>query len=297
VNFERASAYSERHKGQALLVRRDGTTLFERYANDYDPATAHALYSGTKSFWGTLATIARDEGLLALDETVGATFPAWQHGERANVTLRHVLSLTSGIGFGGLGSAVPLYAKALATELKTQPGSTFTYGGIPLQVFGAVLAEKLRPRGLTPHEYLRERILDPIGCSIERWRSLSDGTQPLPTGAFVRASEWVKYGELIAALGQWDGRTIVSPESLLDCFEGSRANPRYGLGWWLSPIVDRKDIAYASGSGGQAMYVLRHDRTVVVRFGDGGSFKHEAFLKHLLAEAEEPAVAVRKSRA
>ena len=287
MNLERALAYSERHGGQAFLVRQGGVTLLERYANDFDAQTPHALYSGAKSFWGTLAGIAHDAGLLVLDETVGATLPEWSHGERAGVTLRQLLALTSGIGFGGLGNAVPVYAKARAVELKTAPGSTFTYGGIPLQVFGAVLAEKLRPRGLSPHDYLRERILDPIGCAIDRWRSLADGTQPLPTGAFVRAREWVKYGELIAALGEWNGETIVSPERLLDCFEGSHPNPRYGLGWWLSPIVDRKDIAYASGSGGQAMYVLRHDRTVIVRFANGGSFKHETFLKHLLGGGSE----------
>jgi CubicO group peptidase (beta-lactamase class C family) len=201
---------------------------------------------------------------------------------RAGVTLRQLLSLTSGIGFGGLGNAVPLYAKALAVTPKVEPGSMFTYGGIPLQVFGAVFAEKLKPLGLTPHTYLYEKLLDPIGCIVARWRFLSDGTQPLPTGAFVAAREWAKYGELIAALGEWNGKMLISADSLLDCFEGSHPNPRYGLGWWLSPIVDRKDIAYASGSGGQAMYVLRHDRTVIVRFGSGGSFKHESFLKHLL---------------
>lgn len=287
MNFERAAAYADKHGGQAFLVQRDGVTLFERYRDDFDPATPHALYSGAKSFWGLVAGIAQDEGLLALDETVGQTFEAWAAGERAGVTLRQLLSLTSGIGFGGLGNAVPVYAKALAVTLKTAPGSTFTYGGIPLQVFGAVLAEKLKSRNISPHEYLKEKILDPIGCTIDRWRSLADGTQPLPTGAFVRASEWAKYGALVAALGEWNGRTIVSAERLVDCFEGSHPNPRYGLGWWLSPIVDRKDIAYASGSGGQAMFVLRHDRTVVVRFGDGGSFKHEAFLKQLLGGGSE----------
>ena len=282
MNFERAAEYSDRSKGEAFVVVRDGVTLLERYAEGYDPATPHALYSGSKSFWGTLAGVAHDEGLLDLDETVGATFPEWAHGIRAGVTLRQLLSLTSGIGFGGLGNAVPLYAKALAVTPKVEPGSVFTYGGIPLQVFGAVFAEKLKPLNLTPHTYLYERLLTPIGCIVDRWRYLSDGSQPLPTGAFVAAREWAKYGELIAALGEWNGKMLVSADSLLDCFEGSHPNPRYGLGWWLSPIVDRKDIAYASGSGGQAMYVLRHDRTVIVRFGSGGSFKHESFLKHLL---------------
>ena len=56
-----------------------------------------------------------------------------------------LLDLTAGYGFGGLGSAVPTYARALDI-LENTPGSTFTYGGIPLQVFGAFLTERLQPR-------------------------------------------------------------------------------------------------------------------------------------------------------
>jgi hypothetical protein len=36
---------------------------------------------------------------------------------------------------------------------------------------------------------------------------------------------------------------------------------------------------YASGSGGQAMYLVPSQKLVIVRFGNGGSFNHEAFLR------------------
>ena len=77
------------------------------------------------------------------------------------MTLRELLALTSGIGFGGLGSAVPTYERALAVAIKDEPGKRFTYGGIPLQVFGAVLARKLDPRELTPHAYLARAVARP----------------------------------------------------------------------------------------------------------------------------------------
>ena len=209
------------------------------------------------------------------------TIPSWADGAKSSVTLRDLLQLTSGIGFGGLGSAVPEFDKALATELKDQPGEKFTYGGIPLQVFGAVLARKLASRGLTPHAYLRERILDPLGFVVGSWRKLKDGTAPLPTGAFVAAREWLKLGLLVRDGGTWK-KTIVPEDALARCFAGSQPNPRYGLCWWLSPLADRPDIVYASGSGGQALYVIPSAGAVVVKFGDSGSYKHEAFLKRLL---------------
>lgn len=271
MNLDAAEAYASRNGGEALVARRGDAIVLERYGPRFDGATPHALYSGTKSFWGPAAVAAEDDGLLALDEPVAATVPEWRDGARGAVTLRMLLQLTSGIGFGGLGSAVPAYAKALATPLKHEPGTTFTYGGIPLQVFGAVLARKLAPRGQTPHDFLRARILDPIGLRVASWRTLADGTSPLPTGAFVAAREWLKLGVLVR-----------DDPRYARCFVGSAANPRYGLCWWLSPLPAHPDVVYASGAGGQALYVVPAEGAVVARFGNGAAYKHEAFLRRLL---------------
>jgi CubicO group peptidase (beta-lactamase class C family) len=221
--------------------------------------------------------------LLDLDETVATTIPQWSsEAWKARVTLRELLNLTSGFGFGGLGAAVPEYAKALATPLRDEPGTKFTYGGIPLQVFGAVLARKLASRGRTPHEFLRERLLDRIGVHVAAWRSLKDGTQPLPTGAFLTAREWLAYGRFLLASGIHAGAVVVQSASIAACFTGSAVNPRYGLGFWLHRTKSGVDVAYASGSGGQALYVVPQRGIVVVRFAGGGSYKHEAFLARLL---------------
>ena len=258
MNLDVAAEYHARHKPQALLVRRGSETLLERYDAGFAADDAHPLYSGTKSFWGVTAVRAQRERLLSLDE------PVWR-----GATVRDLLTLTAGVPFGGLGSAVPGYEKALASEQRYAPGETFTYGGIPLQIFGAVFAERLRPLQLTPHDYLRERILEPHGIRVAKWRTLKDGTQPLPTGAFLTAQQWSRYGALVCA----------HAHEYAECFRGTTANPRYGLGWWLAPPAAPADLVYASGSGGQAMYVVREEKIVIVRFGDGGSFNHEAFLK------------------
>jgi len=268
VNLDAAAAYADRHGLEVLLVQRDGATIFERYGGGFDADKPHALYSGTKSFWGPVALAAEEDGFLSLDERVGATVESWNSGRKANVTLRELLQLTSGIGFGGLGSAVPSYEKALAVEPKNEPGTAFTYGGIPLQVFGAVLAEKLAPQGRSPHEYLQTRVLDRADVKIASWRTLPSGTKPLPTGAFVAASQWARYGHFVLAT-----------PALAPCFVGSAVNPKYGLGWWLDP----SGVVYASGSGGQAMYLIARERTVVVKFGRSSSYKHDAFLRRLLA--------------
>jgi|SRR5579864_5440283 len=269
-----ALGYARKHELQALVVARDGRVVDEAYAEGYDASTPHALYSGTKSFWGIAAVTAERDGILRLDERVAETFPEWNAGAwKKRVTLRNLLQLTSGIGFGGLGSAVPTYVKALAVDLKNEPGTTFTYGGIPLQVFGAVLARKLEAQRQTPHEYLRRRILDPIGMHVAKWRTLADGAHPLPTGAFVAASEWLKYGHFVCE----------RRAEFAECFRGSDVNPRYGLGWWLGSPNAPSDLVYASGAAGQALYVIPSLQTVVVRFGNSSSYKHDAFLKRFFS--------------
>jgi CubicO group peptidase (beta-lactamase class C family) len=290
-----ALAYAERNDVHALLVVRGGSLVCARYGAGQASSKPHALYSGTKSFWGVLAAAASDDGLLAFDEPVADTIPEWRADDRkARVTLRQLLNLTSGFGFGGLGAAVPPYAKALALELRNEPGTTFTYGGIPLQVFGAVLARKLEANGQTPHDYLRTRLLDPLGIAVASWRTLADGTQPLPTGAHLAAREWLKYGQFLAR----GGADLVKPSSFSEVVRGSDVNPRYGLGLWLYDAPGGERVFYASGAAGQGLYVIPEHDTVVVRFGGSASYKHDAFLARLFGEsaAKAPARAPRTRR-
>jgi CubicO group peptidase (beta-lactamase class C family) len=268
-----ALEYARRHALHALLVARGDELVACELGNGFERDAPHPLYSGTKSFWGVLALYAREDGVLDLDEPVAETIASWSEDPwKRRVTPRMLLALTAGFAFGGLGASVPTYERALSMPLRDEPGTRFTYGGIPLQVFGAVLARRLERSKRTPHEYLRERVLEPAGVRVAKWRILSDGTQPLPTGAALRVDDWLAYGRFVLA----------HRERLAACFQGSAANARYGLGWWLAPPKMPSDLVYASGSGGQALYVLPSIGVCIAHFGKSSSFRHEAFLKRLV---------------
>jgi CubicO group peptidase (beta-lactamase class C family) len=244
--------------------------LLERYAAGYENAP-HALYSGTKSFWGIAALEAEREQLFALDDPVATILPEFSGDLRKGITLCMLLQMTAGYGFGGLGKTVPTPERALEIPLKDRPGERFTYGGIPLQVFGAFFARVLAPRGLTPQEYLCTHVLDPAHVSVENWRTLADGSITMPTGAQLTPRNWLAYGTYV----------LHNRHEYAQAFVGSAVNPRYGLGWWLGSAGAPSDLFYASGSGGQALYVIPSQDLVVVHFGESGSYKHDAFLKHL----------------
>ncbi len=273
ANVEPAAAYARERGLHALVVAGPDRILYEEYAAGYSAERPHALYSGTKSFWGSAAIEAVRQGLFRLDDPVAEVLTEFRTDERAAITPRMLLQLTAGYGFGGLGSAVPTYERALAMPLRSTPGTRFTYGGVPLQVFGAYFARKSIASGTTPHEFLRVNVLQPAGASVASWRTLSDGTHPLPTGAQLDASSWLAYARWMLRNG----------DRYADALTGSGANPRYGLGWWLASASMPRDLYYASGSGGQALYVIPSLELLVVHFGNSSSFKHEAFLKRLLA--------------
>lgn len=273
----RAIEYARAHELRAIVIARGDEVIAQDFAGGCTLETPNPLYSGTKSFWGPAALCAQDDGLVDLDEPVAATLERWRDDPwKRRVTARMLLSLTAGFGFGGLGAAVPTYERAEAMPLKNEPGTRFTYGGIPLQVFGAVLARKLAPR--TPHEYLQERVLGPAAVKVESWRHLADGTQPLPTGASLSAENWLAYGRYILRERGRFGQ----------CFTASQANARYGLGWWLDGKNAPADLVYASGSGGQALYLAPSLDLAIVRFGRSSSYRHETFFKRLFSLTKRP---------
>jgi len=276
--FDAAITYTERHTLHVLLIAVDSEIVVSRTGQDWEIAQPHPLYSGTKSFWGVAAAAAAQDGLLDLDEPAGATINEWPAAApQAAVTIRQLLTLTGGYAFGGLGNAVPTPARALAIPLKNEPGTVFTYGGIPLQIFGEILRRKVAPAYESPQAYLTARVLTRIGMTIDRWRRLGDGTHPLPTGAFVAAAQWLRYGHLLLERGAG----VIDPASFAACVTGTPANPSYGLGLWLVWRDGELAALYASGAGGQGLYVLPARRIVAVHFGQSSSWNHAAFLKRL----------------
>jgi CubicO group peptidase (beta-lactamase class C family) len=273
--IEAALEYARKHDLHSVVITRAGDIIAEEYGAKADAGAPHMLYSGTKSFWGIAALVAQADGIFNLDERVAKTLAEWKgDAEKALITPRMLLQLTAGYGFGGLGSAVPTYDRALAMPLKNGPGETFTYSGIPLQVFGAFFMRKLAPHKQTPHEYLTERVLRPAKVHVASWRTLKDGTHPLPTGAALTAREWIAYGQNV----------LEHRKTFAEAFKGSKQNTRYGLGWWLGAAGAPEDLFYASGSGGQGMYIAPSAKTIAVHFGGSASYKHDAFLKRLFSD-------------
>jgi len=282
TNCAAAIDYASARRGLSVLVLQDGvrvcstaeTTLTQR----------NELWSGTKSFLGLIAAAAVQDGLLQLDEPVSATIGEWRSDPaRSAITIRQLLSMTS--GHASEVGRPPAYAAAIELPLSASPGERFQYGPAPSQIFGELMRRKLLAAGLDANarDYLRRRLLTPLGIATVDWRDGVDGLPLMPQGAALSAREWALVGEFVRVRGRVGDRALVDEHAFAEVFNGSQANPAYGLSWWLarattaSDVVTRSsdipqhvdelpaDLVFAAGAGDQRLFVIPSLGLTIVR--------------------------------
>lgn len=303
--FKLAAEYSKEHRSLSVLVMRGDKIIFEEYQNGHSADTPHMLASGTKSFSGVMLAAAIEDGLVKnFDEKVSDTITEWKADkQKAAITIRQLLSLTSGIDAGQIGR-VPSYSEAINSPVSYAAGTHFEYGPVPFQIFGELMTRKLKAKKEGVLDYLKRRILSPIGLNIAFWR-MDDGQPLLPQGASLTAREWVKFGIFLKDGGKWKGKQIVRKKLLEELTIGSKANSAYGITFWLNhegvnpqgrPLgrgaVDdisqngiaegAKDLFMAAGAGNQRLYILRSQDMVIVRQGRLDKWDDREFLMRLL---------------
>ncbi len=280
LDFAAAAAYSAERRGVSLLVLHQGRRTYEDYPNGGGSDRGWELASGTKSFTGVMAAAAVQDRLLAWHERAADTLVEWRDDAlKSRITVRDLLSLTSGIG-GGPIARPPTYADAVATPAVAPVGERFSYGPTPFQIFGEIMRRKT---GGDPLDYLHRRILDPLGIAPTFWRRGADGMPHMPSGAGLTARDWARFGQFVLDGGE--GR--VDRDALAQCFLPSRANPGYGLSFWLlreglvppgrssgvevDPRLEQRfgPISMAAGAGDQRLYLLPQQNLVIARQATG----------------------------
>jgi CubicO group peptidase (beta-lactamase class C family) len=204
--------------------------------------------------------------------------------------------------------ALDLYKHAIGVLAAREPGATFQYGPSCYYVLGEIMKRKLAARNQTPLDYLKQRILDPIGVKVGDWVHDASGNPHIPNGAHLTAHNWGKYGQWLLQGGEWNGKQIVKKELLHELVKPSAANPGHGLALWLnqpggqgavgvagqkSELDDKagwiyrgghSDLFAALGAGKCRMYIIPSLEMVVVRQADrkADRFEDNTFLSLLL---------------
>ena len=238
--------------GATLLVEQDLSRLHTFTTGTVTPTSPLPLAeTGT---WLTAATMMTlvDDGLVALDEPVGAVLALMGDGAKARVTLRQLLSQTSGLPpTVDCGDPVSCDAAIAATPLVAEPGSTFAISPVGYHV-AARLAEAVTGR---PWSMLvAERLLDPVAMTSTRFTEPTAAPTAEPTGVtgllaadgVTTADDLGRFLTMILARGEIpDGRVLeaASVEEMerdqtpgLDTssepWVAATGIPTYGLGVW-----------------------------------------------------------------
>ncbi len=279
----RAYAFAQGKNTQGVVVVRHGRIAAAWYAEGAGVDSYAASWSMAKSFTSALVGIALDEGLIpSLDVSMAEYIPSWEGTEKAAITLRDVLTMSSGLAWNegyadselGDSDVVEMVfttgshlAIVEDQAVASPPGATFNYSSGNTMLLSAVIEGAT---GMPAGAFAEARLFGPLGLEhVDWWRDTSGQTLTYCC-LDMRSRDFARFGELYLRHGAWDGASVV-PATWVDAsLAPSAAYDGYGFQWWLIGRSDPRlpaDTFAAEGHDGQFIYVVPSLDLVVVRNG------------------------------
>jgi CubicO group peptidase (beta-lactamase class C family) len=250
-----------------VVVVRGGRIGFERYyGSDYGQDDPVKIRSITKSVTGTLIGMAIDDGLLALDSTLGElipnVIPADADPLTPTITVENLLTLTSGwawdihADYPTLIAADDYSQLTLSLPVAYTPGTFYAYntGGSHLL---SVIVEAVT--GERTIQYADRRLFGPIGINRPRWQRSPEGPVCGGFGLELTARDLARFGLLALRSGEWDGQQLVSADwfaaaTTYQSSGDSTGYAAYGYQWWVIP-ESPYGAYFGLGFGSNYLYV------------------------------------------
>lgn len=299
---------------RALVVYHGGKLALERYAPGYDKDTRFVSWSMAKTVTAVMIGMLVADGQLRLDAP--APVPRWQRtgDPRAEITLRHLLQMRSGLEHTEAGDPPwesgevrmlfldgrdDMADYATAQPLEAEPGEKFEYSSNTTVILAAIAARALTDsknpdvRRKAVADYLKARLFEPLGMTSAVPEFDRAGT--LIGGSLIHATarDWAKFGELLRNKGSFRGEQLVPRQWVDEMVEPSPRSPQYGLQTWLNrplpegeehPLFpDRAPHSAFSliGHMGQYVFVSPAQKLTVVRLGHSNAEERKAMLQQL----------------
>jgi CubicO group peptidase (beta-lactamase class C family) len=255
----------------SLMLLRHGHVVAEGWWAPYARDRRHLLYSLSKSFTATALAFAVEEGLVRLDDTVLSYVPELDADitdERSRrMLVRHVAAMASGHRDETLDLALAADRENpvrgfLLLPPDEEPGTVFAYNQPCTYALASIIARR-SGQGLT--DYLRPRLLDPLGIGEVAWHRDHADLELGFSGLHATTDAVARLGQLYLQRGRW-GDTQLVPEAWVE--EATRSHVAneglgrpvdwsqgYGFQFWMSRHGYRGDGAF-----GQFCVVLpEHD--------------------------------------
>ncbi|WP_284760223.1 serine hydrolase domain-containing protein [Curtobacterium sp. MEB011] len=230
--------------GIHVRTRTGATDTDDVAEHRWTPDVRREVHSVAKGVCVVAAGIAADDGLVDVDEPIAryltGTGTGLALGDGVDrVTLRHLLTMTSGIDMPWSATELTDWPD-LAAEFLRRPsrGRVFQYANASTYTAMRVLETRVGDVGA----FVSERLFAPLGIQDVDWQRCPNGFVAGGEGLALRTEELARIGHLIRDGGIIDGQQIVSARWCdamhTDWVEREGTGPgyeRYAMAGWGGP--------------------------------------------------------------
>jgi CubicO group peptidase (beta-lactamase class C family) len=191
----------------ALIVK--GKLIWENYWNGFGPSSRFDLYSAGKAYAGAAIGLLIEDGKLQIDEPACRILNEWAGDERREITIRNLLTMTSGLklDYEGFKAVPDPTAATLTAALERKPGTVWCYEQATAHALCPIIR---RLTGRQPIVFLRERLLNPIGAVETDWLRSPQGDCLTWRSVLASARDFCRFGQLFLQKGKWNGVQLLS---------------------------------------------------------------------------------------
>jgi len=287
----------------AFLVVKDGVLVHEWYAEDIDPDALHTSFSVSKSILSTVVGMAINDGSISsLDDPITAYVPELLEKDSrfANITLRHLITMTSGLKYeenkSPFGDPINTYYStdlrrtAMNSVIVEEPGKNFLYNNYNPLLLGMAVE---RATGRKISDYTSKVLWAPMGAEADAsWSmdSFYNGFEKLESGFNARPIDFARFGLMFANGGKVDGVQVVPPDWVEEATaptnvsvgQNDYLNQNYQYFWWVYP----NNRFAAQGNLGQFVFISPDEATIIVRLGRSETLMWPMLLLELIEQLE-----------
>ena len=225
----------------ALIIWQDNRPLLEWYGDG--KARKIEAMSATKSVVSlAVGRLLTQKKIRSLDQPVADFYPEWKQGQKAKITIRHLMNHTSGLQNVVQTTGQEIYPSsdfvqlALCAELENPPGTTFSYNNKAVNLLAGVVQ---KASGKRLDYYLRDELFTPLAITDFTWTRDRAGNPHGMSGLQILPVDLAKLGQLVLNRGQWNGQNLIEPSFFDTVLQpGQPFEVSCGLLWWL--MYDRK---------------------------------------------------------
>jgi len=217
---------------EAIIIYQGDSLVTETYFGIGDPNRLIETMSCTKSIVGLAIICLLDDGLIdSLQTPIYVYYPEWNIGQKKQVTINHLLTMTSGLNSEPFSGEVNDYIDlAVNSEMVYEPGERFEYNNKSMSLIVGIIK---KITGKPMDIYIAERLFKPLDIDTFRWLQDSAGNPQGMSGCRLKPKDFIKIGLLLLNNGNYNGKQIISEKNISKLVEPSEENLRYGRLWWL----------------------------------------------------------------